>query len=205
MMRRIRKYIYRNIANACTFLRLISTCIAMYVLHLLIKEDYDTKLWITLVGISLVVWISDYCDGKLARKLKIESSFGAYFDVIVDFIFVFFMHALLVIKNVIPFWFLLVILEKILNYIITSWGQTSNLEKEFHFIKDGIGLFVVSCFYVTPILICFLQKIDTYSYRNINIVLYIISFLAIFSSVSRIRDMIKSRFLLYRVERENGK
>lgn len=205
MMCRIRKYIYRNIANACTFLRLISTGIAMYVLHLLIRKDYDTKLWITLVGISLVVWISDYCDGKLARKLKIESSFGAYFDVIVDFIFVFFMHALLVLENVIPFWFLFIVLEKIVNYVITSWGQTSNLEKEFHFIKDGIGLFVVSCFYVTPILICLLQKIETYSCRNINIMLYIISFLAMFSSVSRIRDMVKCRFLLCRVERENEK
>ncbi len=202
---KLKKDIYQNIANACTFLRLISTCIAMYVLHLAIERDYDIKLLVGLIGISLIVWISDYCDGKIARKLKIESEFGAYFDVVVDFIFVFFMHIIFVMKNVIPIWFLFVILEKICNYVVTSWGQTSNEEKKFHFIKDGVGLFVVGCFYMNPMFICFIQKCNISSHRDVNRLLYIITLLAIFSSVCRILDVIRLKVWRYRVEGESGK
>jgi CDP-diacylglycerol--glycerol-3-phosphate 3-phosphatidyltransferase len=63
---------------------------------------------------------SDLVDGYLARRMKLSSQVGAYFDVAVDYIFCGSMFVYFVLSGIYPSWILLVITFMFLQFIITS-------------------------------------------------------------------------------------
>ena len=70
---------------------------------------------------------TDFMDGCIARKLNIESRIGAYFDVIVDFVFISTIYLLFILKNIFPLWILFIIVAVFGEFILKNfyYNQTS--------------------------------------------------------------------------------
>jgi phosphatidylglycerophosphate synthase len=63
---------------------------------------------------------SDQLDGYLARKLNVASRFGAYFDILTDFLFISSVFVVFVLKQLYPFWVLALIGVMFLQFVVTN-------------------------------------------------------------------------------------
>ena len=194
----LRSSLYKNVANLITFSRLILVCCLMYLLSLMktnfighIFNDSFYFLFSIFVFVVLLFFAFDYLDGYLARKLDTSSSFGAYFDLFADFVYVALIHIQLAFYDLIPFWFLLIIFEKILNFFYTSKKIS---QKDSNLVKDSIGFLVVMSFYALPLLICLINILNVFSNEITLIIIVIISFFSILSSILRL-NLIKKDYI----------
>ena len=129
-----------------------------------------------LLIIFTLMAISDILDGKLARKHNLQSNNGAKFDVICDFLFIILATSSLVLTGLIPFWFLFVIILKLIEFFVTSGI------KELKF--DRFGRDVALMFYAFPIAAVLINS------KDIILVLSIfITVCAAMSSIIRIKNM----------------
>lgn len=131
---------------------------------------------ISLIIIFGLTVLSDILDGFWARKHDLASPNGARIDVIFDFLFIFFSTLSLVLIDLVPFWFLFIIILKILEFFITSGRDGLKYEK--------FGTFVALMFYALPIVVILINS------KNITLILsLIITICAVASSVLRIKNM----------------
>jgi CDP-diacylglycerol--glycerol-3-phosphate 3-phosphatidyltransferase len=70
-----------NMANLITAVRLI---LAFCVFALLVNNPQDIKVLYLCLFLTCIVIVGDYLDGQIARKFKISSKFGAWFDIAAD-------------------------------------------------------------------------------------------------------------------------
>lgn len=180
-----------NLANFLTFARLLFTVVLFYMVQNMYESRYSTKAYVLFLLVSVVIWGTDYFDGKLARKLDIASNFGAFFDVAVDFIFVFSIHYQYIRYRIIPTWFMFVILEKIINYFITSKIVSQHSKGKFQFVRDPVGKHVSASFFVTPLIFCTIYKFCNYDRELVQIILVIITGFALYSSFCRIKFVVQ--------------
>jgi len=82
---------------------------------------------------------TDFLDGYIARKMKVGTKFGAYFDATVDFIFIIGMFRIFVTAGLYPYWVLPLMLFAFVQFLITSF-----LYKK---IYDPIGKYYGSLLY----------------------------------------------------------
>jgi len=104
--------IKQNIPNTITLLRLIA------IPHLIYSFNY-LSMFVTF-SIFLAAIISDLVDGYVARKKSSTSKFGAYLDVIVDFLFITGMYLFFSFKGIYSIWLLLVIVFVFAQFIISN-------------------------------------------------------------------------------------
>jgi CDP-diacylglycerol--glycerol-3-phosphate 3-phosphatidyltransferase/cardiolipin synthase len=78
----------------------------------------NIKIWA--IGIFLLAILTDAFDGYSARKLGVASDYGAYFDIIADFILVLVAFLTFVIIGIYPYWLLFLIILVFLQFILTS-------------------------------------------------------------------------------------
>jgi len=90
----------RCIPNVLTGLRMVLTFI--YLLFLENLNLYsNNKLYFASAGIVFfLICVTDFIDGKIARKIKAESLLGSFLDVTADFIFIISSLALLNLNNI---------------------------------------------------------------------------------------------------------
>ena len=157
----------RFLINSVTFLRIILGLAFFWV----VLFDFNVAL---LVLIFILTAISDVSDGWLSRKYGLESDAGAKFDVICDFIFIMFSTLSLVLIDMIPSWFVLIIVLKMLEFFITS-GQS--------LVYERFGHLVALMFYTFPIFTVLVND------RLIILILAIfITVCSLISSAARIRQ-----------------
>ena len=82
MAKSIKKLFFQNIANAITAIGLILS--VWLVMVFLIEPDY---LWLILL-LAILIGLSDFLDGKIARYFNIKSTFGSALDRLRDKIFI---------------------------------------------------------------------------------------------------------------------
>lgn len=181
----LRVFVQKNAANMLTLVRLLLTLCLLFVTTNLGESNVRVNFIMLYAALSIGVWISDFLDGRVARKWNIASVFGAYFDVTVDFFFVFLVHTQLIYYGVLPAWFLFVILEKSINYIVTSKVISRHNSDSFQFIRDGIGRVVSASFFVTPLVILFIHIYFPHNVLIIRGLLLILTFFALLSSLYR--------------------
>ena len=104
--------IKQNIPNTITLLRLIA------IPHLIYSFNY-LSMYVTF-SIFLASIISDLVDGYVARKISSTSKFGAYLDVIVDFLFITGMYLFFSLQGIYSPWLLLVIVFVFTQFIISN-------------------------------------------------------------------------------------
>lgn len=157
----------RFLINSVTFLRIILGLAFFWV----VLFDFNVAF---LVLIFILTAISDVSDGWLSRKYGLESDAGAKFDVICDFIFIMFSTLSLVLIDMIPSWFVLIIVLKMLEFFITS-GQS--------LVYERFGHLVALMFYAFPIFTVLVND------RLIILILAIfITVCALISSAARFRQ-----------------
>ena len=157
----------RHIINALSFSRIIWGLLFFYA----VLTDCS---FLYLLIIYILMAVSDILDGKLARKHNLQSDEGAKIDVICDFLFIILATLSLVFIDLIPFWFLLIICLKLIEFFITS-----GIVKLKY---DSFGRYVALMFYVFPIVAILINS------KNIILLLSIfITICAIISSILRIK------------------
>jgi CDP-diacylglycerol--glycerol-3-phosphate 3-phosphatidyltransferase len=100
------------VPTGITTFRIVLSIIFLY---LIINE-----LKFLAIGIFLLAILTDAFDGYFARKLKVSSDYGAYFDIIADFILVLIAFLTFVIIGIYPYWLLFLIILVFLQFILTS-------------------------------------------------------------------------------------
>lgn len=143
----VEAYLKRNIANYLSYFRAILTFLIFIITTKLLNEGKYYNIYLTLYCLA---WLSDILDGWIARRLGIESTLGAFVDVTVDFLFVFLLNIQLVFMKILPPFFIVVICEKIVNYVITSMLLSKADNEDFYFWNDYIGRYVVASFFIVP-------------------------------------------------------
>jgi phosphatidylglycerophosphate synthase len=81
---------------------------------------FNQGFTLTVYTLFLVAIGTDFLDGLLARKLRVTSKYGAYFDTTVDFIFVVSFFSLFINLGIYPNWILMLISVTFFQFIISN-------------------------------------------------------------------------------------
>lgn len=172
----------KRLPNLITLLRVVLTCfLNIYILHNPGKISAPIVLY-------FLIFLSDFMDGKIARIFEYTSSFGAVFDVVVDLFYIVASYCTLVYLNIAPFWFLMVILIKFMEFVITSFLLKRRSRVNSMFIFDFIGRLTSVLFYITPLLmyVSYQQCQLLYLFMS-KIFIYGVTAIALVSAAYRIK------------------
>lgn len=89
--------------------------LAIIFLYLFIND-----LKIGAIAAFLLATITDAFDGYSARKFSVESTIGAYLDIFADFFLVLLAFIVFLIKEIYPYWILILIILVFLQFLVTS-------------------------------------------------------------------------------------
>ena len=141
----------------------------------------------------LIIALTDFFDGKLARHYKATSKFGSILDVGTDFFFIFTASYLLYARGLLPVGIVIIIIVKFAEFCLTSYliNRKSNIDKALFF--DKMGRFVAIILYSLPL---FALILDSCLPRSLShpimfyIVLLIIglSTISVYNRISRLRQ-----------------
>ena len=145
------------IPTGITAFRIVLSIIFLY---LLINEATFLA-----IGVFLLAILTDAFDGYSARKLGVSSDWGAYFDIVADFILVLIAFLTFIIVGIYPYWLLFLIILVFLQFILTSRLNV--------LIYDPIGKYY-GAFLFAVILITLVSPSAFYSILLIIIVLFTI-------------------------------
>ena len=87
---------------------------------------------------------TDFFDGYLARRLKVTSRFGAYYDATTDFILVFGIFTIFSVKGYYPIWLLILISALFIQFLVTSLYAKK--------LYDPVGKYAGSALYIGIVL-----------------------------------------------------
>ena len=105
-----------NLPNRLTVLRMI--LIPIFVFFLLIGNGKGITKWIALI-VFIVASITDFLDGKIARKYKLVTNFGKFMDPLADKILVCSALICLVALKRIPAWIVIISIAR--EFIISGF------------------------------------------------------------------------------------
>lgn len=143
--------------------------------------------------ISLIVYTTDYYDGRLARSYNIASNRGAIIDIFADLFFITTAFCSMYVKKYIPFFIIVVMIIKFVEFCLTSYNFGKDNIDEIVPKYDNFGRFVAVLFYILPLftLLMFLLFGENIGYKIVSAVCVFITLSSIVSSVLRIRFMYK--------------
>ncbi len=87
---------------------------------------------------------TDFLDGYLARKLKVTSRFGAYYDATIDFTLMIGIFAIFYVVGYYPIWLLVLIAVAFIQFLISSVFARK--------IYDPVGRYLGSALYIGIVL-----------------------------------------------------
>lgn len=182
------KNLISKIPNLLTLIRIILTCIA----NIYIYTNFS-KILIPFI-LTFIILATDFVDGKIARSYGWTSKFGAVFDVAADLFYIISSYIVLWELNVLPIWFLFVIIFKFSEFAITSFFMKKYGQKEGVFVFDLIGRYTAVLFYIVPIFSYISFQTIPFLYDLLsNTFIGIITFMAAVSSLYRISNCIGIR------------
>lgn len=132
-----------------------------------------------------VILLSDISDGFLARAWHVESYEGAVLDVCADSVYIFSAYFVLNVHGILPIWFTIAIVLKLIEFSVTSKAIRYSEEKtRFPFLFDLIGRIASGGYFVLPGFILFLlRQAETFW---ISLVIFALILLTLISSFMRI-------------------
>lgn len=137
----------------------------------------------------VMIWLSDLLDGYVARKLNQVSELGKIIDPLADKICVISIGIILLIQNIIPLWFVLVIVLR--DILIFSGGIYLKYSKKIVPASNWIGkisVFIIGCTLLFSISIAgihhnSLENINIYTIENLELYLHFMFLLSIVMSM----------------------
>ena len=163
--------------------RIVLSFIFAYLLYAVFSINRYALL--TLVLFILIV-LTDFFDGFIARHTGNTSSHGALLDVIADMIFVLLSYLTLSICGLVNYLFILVLIIKFLEFLSTSFLFKDKMDNEY-LIFDFIGKNVSKFWIAFPGIIIIFYILDFTDLNDfIAIVCLVTSILALLSTVNRL-------------------
>lgn len=105
-----------NLPNKLTLLRVL--LVPVFIITLLVPFGFEGQKWLAL-GIFVVASITDFLDGKIARKRKLITTFGKFMDPLADKLLVCAALVCLVELGRVPAWMTIVIISR--EFIISGF------------------------------------------------------------------------------------
>ena len=105
-----------NLPNKLTLLRVL--LIPIFIVALLVPFGFEGQKWLAL-GIFVVASITDFFDGRIARKRKLITTFGKFMDPLADKLLVCAALVCLVELGRVPAWMTIVIISR--EFIISGF------------------------------------------------------------------------------------
>jgi cardiolipin synthase (CMP-forming) len=175
----------KMLPNILTLLRVLLACLLNFFII------YHFRSWAIIVIIFLVIFLTDFLDGKIARFCGNTSHFGAVFDILADLFCIIASYIVLCSFHVLPLWFLFIMLFKFIEFIATSIFLKILHGGKSIFVFDFIGRFAAVLFYIIPALVylSFLFSPSLYFF-TIHYFLYVITFMVLISSSYRLWDCV---------------
>lgn len=182
----------RYIPNILTLMR-----IPLTIFFLILFCSFTDDRVMNLVCISLItlVLLSDFIDGKIARKIKAESKMGSILDPYCDLFFVLGTSITFNYYKLIPLYYTILLIFKFSEFNITSMYMR-NHKKDKVFVFDKIGRIVCAGYFLVPFFVMVNFLID---FKLIYIIALTIG--TLMSSASRIGFVIKDRVIMYSVDK----
>jgi CDP-diacylglycerol--glycerol-3-phosphate 3-phosphatidyltransferase len=129
-------------------------------------------------------------DGYIARKLNCTSDTGAKLDIISDVIYTVFSLAAFAYFNIIPIWFVFIMLLKLTEFIVTSKLIKNKRATAGIMLFDKIGKLSILVVMLLPGIFVFRCIITEYK-MIMNIIVYVVTAMFIVSFINRIMNTIK--------------
>lgn len=178
--------IYKFLVNAISALRII---LSIFMVVSILSFGLNIGI---LTILFVMICISDFMDGRLARKFKVESKLGAILDVVADLFFIMIVSEALVSIEILPVFVPILMGVKFIEFLSTSLYVKKRYETENVFVSDKIGRIVAVMFYIIPYIAIVCAHFEGVYYVNIclNLFFLLVFSGALLSSMLRIKDCI---------------
>lgn len=188
------KGIFKLIPNLITITRIIMTFAFIYA----IEEQYvyGIDMTINLIILFFAICLSDFIDGKIARKINSVSIIGAKLDVFADLLYIISSYVILVSIKILPLWFLIFVCFKFTEFIITSnYIKRNNSIEDKPFVFDKVGRIVSAIFLIIPGIVCVYKCFEVNTINLLfNCFILIIFIAGLYSSYLRIKSCFVVRY-----------
>jgi CDP-diacylglycerol--glycerol-3-phosphate 3-phosphatidyltransferase len=174
---------YKNLPNMLSALRM--TLVLPFVLAIHDIFVYECAKNLALVILFVLILLSDIADGCAARKLNCSSKTGAALDVLSDALYTLFSFGMFAYFKLVPAWFVLVLLFKLLEFMITSKVLGKRRNQGGALVFDKIGKLSVIITMLLPGVFVFRCMILEYK-TVMNAAVYVITALLALSTIGRI-------------------
>lgn len=179
----------KHIPNILTILRFF---LIPFIMKYLFNDEYLMAFLVfTISGLT------DILDGFIARKFNFITNFGKLIDPLADKLTQILTLVALAIKNIIPFWFLIIVISKELILII---GASFLYGKELVVSSKWYGKLATVLFYIAIICSLFIREFNV----SIDFSIYIY-YLALIATIFSLLMYIKAFYLQGYLKRENLK
>ena len=137
--------IFNQLPNLLSWLRIALT--PLFLLSMALALQDNTVAWYGVFVLYGFVALSDFLDGKLARRWNLETRFGQELDIVADVIFIVSSAAFLTVQQRLPLWVIPMIVLKLLEFRITSHVLSAGNQPVF----DPMGRVGAVLFYSIPL------------------------------------------------------
>lgn len=187
-----KRYAYFMV-NGLTMLRFL---LSGYFIKFLLENQ--TNFWVYVV-LFTAIGLSDFFDGRLARRFCVQSETGAKLDVLADSFFIFSASYVLYLQRSLGLWVLIMMFLKLIEFFLTSKYLRKN-EASHVFLFDKIGKSLAVFFYLLPILTIGMRahlqpELFLVIQRYLFVMMFFTCAVSTFSRISRCIDL-KLVFLL---------
>jgi phosphatidylglycerophosphate synthase len=133
-----------------------STRIVVLPLFFYLFNEGNVTLCLVVLSFSAA---TDFFDGYLARRLKVSSRFGAYYDAVTDFILVIGIFTIFMVNKFYPIWLLLLITASFVQFLASSFYAKK--------LYDPVGRYIGSALYIGIVLTLIFPTQATFSFVEI--------------------------------------
>lgn len=174
---------FKYIPNILTVLRFF---LIPFILYFLVKDEFILAMvFLTLSGLT------DILDGTIARKFNFITNFGKLIDPLADKITQLSILWMLVLKNIIPLWLLVIVLLKEATMVA---GASFLYGKELVVSSKWYGKAATVLFYLAIVLSMIFR--DLHINTNIDLILYYVALvMTLFSLVMYFREFYMQGYL----------
>lgn len=171
---------FKHLPNILSFSRIFLSLIFAWYFNILL--NFNQEILLPLLVFVLIL-ASDFLDGVIARKTSNTTGVGAFLDVSADMFFVLVSYSIMVINNLLHPFFILVLIFKFVEFILTSKWKVNDGNLVFDMLGKNVSKFWI----LFPGIVCILSyiRIDNLAFI-INAVALSTSFFALLSTLSRL-------------------
>lgn len=190
------------IPNALTLLRIV---VVFGIIFLMVQSQgriYDSIILTNIIGLTGIVYMTDFLDGKLARRWSVVSAFGEKLDVVADLFYIIATGIILISRSKMPAMIMLLVILEFLIFFGSSMIKATKPAGRLFFF-DYCGRITAVYYYGMPLIYLLIGQMDKGILQSnmlygANLFCVILTVIAIVSRVSLVADQIWSDKVPYR-------